>query len=112
MRRSETSNFGFVPVMILLFAGLLLAVGGVMHAYVKNRQVEVAREIDKTKKRTDVHNEEAKHFQVSIDRKKNRHIIRTQLKEQYSSLGAIDPQAIEVIDSEYYDVKSVASSTH
>lgn len=109
-RRSDTTNFGFAPIVILMFAGLLLAIGGVMHAYVKNRQVEVAREIDKTQKRTDSHYEEIKHLQVSIDRKENRHIIRTQLAEKGSSLAKIVPGAIEIVHPESGGGKPVASS--
>lgn len=82
-----------------------------MHAYVKNRQVEVAREMDKTRQRTDSHYEEIKHLQVNIDRKENRHIIRTQLAEQGSSLCKIGPHAIEVINPAPSNSKSVASST-
>lgn len=98
-------------MFILIMAALMLATAGVMHAYVKNRQVEVAREIDQTQRRIEECQEQTKMILVKKDRKLNRHIIRNELAERGSDLCAIPPQVVEVVEPASGSGDAVAVST-
>lgn len=97
--------------MILIGAAFMLAVAGVMHAYVKNRQVEVAREIDETQRHIEEIQEQTKLILVNKDRKLNRHLIRNELSERGSELCSIPPQVVEVVEPATGSGDAVAVST-
>lgn len=109
-RRNVHSSFGFIHAVVLVLSAVVLASGGIMHAYAKNRQVEVTREMDATRGRIDETNEAIKMVQVKIDRKLNRHIIRAALAERGSDLSAIPSQAVEVISPNTSNAKTVAKT--
>jgi len=44
-RRKVKPHLGFGTIVFLIVAAVMLAAAGVFHAYVKNRQINVAREI-------------------------------------------------------------------
>lgn len=98
-------------MVILITAALLLAGGGVMHAYAKNCQVQVAREIDASQSRAEEYLENVKMLQVKIERKQNRHTIRDELARRDSHLCAISSQDIEVVEPIGSASEPVASST-
>lgn len=97
-KRSETNQFGSLHIVMLIIVTALLATGGVLHVYMKNRQVMVAREIDATTKRMEETEEGMKMVQVKIDRKLNRHMIRAELADRGSSLQPIPSRALEVVN--------------
>ncbi|WP_018969509.1 hypothetical protein [Rubritalea marina] len=84
-------------MIALVVLGAMLATGGVMHAILKNAQVQTAREIDAAERRIEETQENIKMVQVKIDRKLNRHMIRADLENRDSQLVSIRSQDIEVI---------------
>ena len=95
---------------MLIIVTVLLATGGVLHAFIKNRQVEVAREIDATSSRMVETEETMKMVQMKIDRKLNRHIIRAELANRSSELTRIPSSAVEVVTPPRADAGSVAQT--
>lgn len=109
-RRNVQSSSGILHAVVLVVSAVILAAGGVLHAYAKNRQVEVTREIDASRGRIDETNEAIKMMQVKIDRKLNRHIIRASLAERGSDLSSIPSQVVEVISPIGAEEKSMAKT--
>lgn len=95
---------------MLIIVTVLLATGGVLHAFMKNRQIEVAREIDATNSRMVETEETMKMVQVKIDRKLNRHMIRAELANRESELTTIPSTAVEVVTPPRTDAGSVAQT--
>lgn len=109
-RRSEMTPFASIHVVMLIIVTVMLATGGVLHAYMKNRQIEVAREIDSTNSRIIETEENMKVVQMKIDRKLNRHMIRAELASRDSDLQPILSQDVEVITPPTNDAGSVATT--
>ena len=72
---------------------------GVIHAVLKNSQVEVVREMDSTQRRIDNHEDMIKSVQVKIDKKLNIYQLRDDLKNAGSALVLVPVSAIEKIPS-------------
>ncbi|MFC4991105.1 hypothetical protein [Rubritalea tangerina] len=96
-RRTQSNQSHTIHIVMVIVIGMLLATGGVLHAVMKNRQVEVAREIDAAKSQIEEAEETMKMVQVKIDRKLNRHMIRAELASRGSELKQIPSQAVEVV---------------
>ena len=105
-KRSDITQFTSIHIVMLAIVGILLATGGVMHAYMKNSQIEVAREIDATLSSMEESEESMKMVQMKIDRKLNRHMIRAELADRGSKLQPIPSRAVEVVTP----AKAVGSS--
>lgn len=109
-RRDEPST----PVLIyfaLILAATIAAAGGVLHAYYKNRQVQVAREIDAIDRRVEQYRLDIRTTDMRMDQLLNRFAIRKQIEESGSSLRPIPTGAIEEIDSSTFIRRSVASAS-
>ena len=109
-KRSSINHFASLHVVMLIIVTVLLATGGVLHAFMKNRQIEVAREIDATNSRMVETEETMKMVQVKIDRKLNRHMIRNELSNRESALITIPSTAVEVVTPPRTDAGSVAQT--
>ena len=72
---------------------------GVFHAYVKNRQIHVQREIRKTEQRIVQHELEIQTLQMRLGEQLNRYLIRDRLREIASDLRPIPAGDLEVIDA-------------
>lgn len=96
-RRSQTNQFASLHLVMIIVIATLLATGGVLHAFMKNRQVVVAREIDSAQVRIEEAEETMKMVQVKIDRKLNRHMIRAELDDRGSELEQIPSHVVEVV---------------
>lgn len=96
-RRKSSRNLSFGSVLLLVVAAILIAAAGVFHACVKNRQVEVARSIEKTERRIDQLELDTKTLQMYLDRQLNRFIIRERLKQLGSDLITIEVKALEEV---------------
>lgn len=100
MNKKRTKrNLGFGSILFLVLVAVVLATAGVFHAYIKNRQVEVARRTEKTEQRISQHELEIKTLQMHLDQKLNRFLIRDQLRQRGSGLVAIPVTEVEAIDS-------------
>ncbi len=107
-RRNETRTP--ISTFIALFlAAAIAAVGGVLHAYYKNRQVQIAREIDAIERRVDQYRFDIRTTQMRSDQLLNRFVIRKQIEANGSSLKPIPLSSIEEINTSESNNQAVAS---
>lgn len=108
-RRNESrtpASFFFA----LILAGAIAAGGGVLHAYYKNRQVAITREIDAIDRRVEQYRFDIRTTDMRMDQLLNRFAIRKQIEENGSSLRPIPMNAMEQIDPTHSNRHSVASA--
>lgn len=108
-RRNESRT----PVMVffaLFLAAAIAAAGGVLHAYYKNRQVQVSREIDQIDRRVEQCRLDIRTTEMRMDQLLNRFAIRKQIEENGSSLRPIPAGVVEEIDDITLTRHSVASA--
>lgn len=72
---------------------------GVIHSVLKNSQVEVVHEMDRTQRRINDHEDVIRSLQVKIDKKLNIYELRDDLKLSGSDLVLVSVSAIEKIPS-------------
>jgi len=96
-RKSEPRTPASV-IFALIAAALIAAGGGVLHVYYKNRQIQVAREIDAIEQKVEQYQFDVRTTQYRMDQLLNRYTIRQQLEENSSSLCAIPLGLIEEVD--------------
>ena len=108
-RRDEprTSASVFIAV-ILAFA--IIAAGGVLHVFYKNRQIQVNREIDAIDRRVEHCRLDIRTTEMRMDQLLNRFVIRKQLQENGSNLRPISLANVEEIDPAPPARRSVASA--
>ena len=108
-RRKENANLApFGMFVILVITAALVAGGGALYAYYKNRQLTVQREIDRVEKRIQAHQLEVEATQMRIDEMLNRYALREQLRAQGSALKAIPIGLIENVEG-HQPVRTVAA---
>ncbi len=99
-----------VSVFFALFlAAAIAASGGVLHAFYKNRQVQVSREIDAIDQRVKQSRLEIETVEVRMDELLNRFAMRQQLEKSGSLLRPIPLGVVEEIDAATLNRHSVAS---
>ena len=94
----------------LILAAVIAAGGGVLHAYYKNRQVQVSREIDAIDRRVEQCRLDIRTTDMRMDQLLNRFAIRKQIEENGSSLRPIPAGVTEEIDAATLTRHSVASA--
>lgn len=99
-RRTESHNLGAGSVILLVLAAVVVTAAGVFHAYVKNRQIHVKREIEKAEQRISQHEFEIETMQMRLDDELNRYLINGRLREIASDLRPIHTADIEIIRKE------------
>lgn len=107
-RRRTTVNHGSFSFFLIAIAAVVVASGGVLFAYLKNSQVEVAREIEKVEDRIAKHQMDIKTAEMRIDQLTNRYAMRDQLRQNGSSLIAIPAKAIEAVVPDSSPASAVA----
>ena len=95
-RKRSTRNLTLGSIGFLVLVAVVLATVGVFHAYIKNMQVQVARETQKTEKGTQQLSMDIKMLQMRIDQQLILPLLRDRLKQ--SSLVPIPINVIEEID--------------
>lgn len=108
-RRNESRTPMSVFFALFLAAGIAAA-GGVLHAYYKNRQVTITREIDEIDRRVEQYRLDIRTTEMRMDQLLNRFVIRKQIEENGSSLRPIPMGVVEQIDSASPNRHSVASA--
>ncbi len=108
-RRDEPRTPASVFIAVIL-AATISAAGGVLHAYYKNQQVQVTREIDAIDRNVEHCRLEIRTTEMRMDQLLNRFVIRKQLEENGSSLRPISIAVVEEIDPAAPSVRSVASA--
>ena len=114
-RREESRTPSRTPwsVFIALFIATgITTAGGVLHVIYKNRQIQVAREIDAIERRIEHCRLEIRTTEMRMDQLLNRFVIRQQLEENGSQLRPISLAVVEEIDPGSNERRSVASTTH
>lgn len=96
-RRVNSSSHRLLHVMGIA-AIAIGGSGGILFAYYKNRQVQLAREIEEVEQRIAEHEDETRTLQMRMDQVLNRYVMRDQLRELGSTMQPIPKSAIEVID--------------
>ena len=108
-RRNETRT-PFLVFFALILAAAIAAAGGVLHAFYKNRQVQVSREIDAIDRRVEQCRLDIRTTEMRMDQLLNRFVIRKQIEENGSSLRPIPVGVVEEIDAIVSSRHSVASA--
>ena len=108
-RRDEPRTPVSVFIAVIL-AATISAGGGVLHAYYKNRQVQITREIDAIDRNVEHCRLEIRTTEMRMDQLLNRFVIRKQLQENGSSLRPISIAVVEEIDPAPPTRRSVASA--
>jgi cell division protein FtsL len=96
-RRRTNENLGSFGVFVIAIAAIIMVSGGVFFAYLKNRQIETAREIENVEDRIAKHEMDIKTAEMRVDQLTNRYAIRDQLRQNGSSLTAIPANAVESV---------------
>lgn len=95
--KNNERGFSFLEITILSVAGLILMTAGVGHAWLKNSQVEVMREMDRSERRINDHEDVINSLQVKIDKKLNIYQLRDDLEKSGSGLVTLPVSALEKI---------------
>jgi hypothetical protein len=109
-RRNDNPRASRVPLLAILLGSALVAAGGVLHAYYKNLQVSLNREIDATERRIEQCRLEIRTSEMRMDQLLNRFVIRQQLGENRSSLRPITLHVVENVTATPESGRSVASA--
>lgn len=110
-KRSHTNQFSSIHIVMVIVVTALLATGGVLHAFIKNRTLVVDREIQESTKRIEECEKNIEVVQMKISRELNRPMVRAELAARGSQLQPIPSQAIEVVTPATTAVASVAQTT-
>ncbi len=108
-RRNESRTSGF-PIFALLIGAAIMAAGGVLHVYYKNRQIQITREIDAMDRHVEQYRLDIRTTEMRMDQLLNRYVIRKQLAENGSTLRPISVAIVEEINPAPPNRRSVASA--
>ncbi len=108
-RRNESRTHASVFFSVII-ATIIMAAGGVAHAFYKNKQIRITREIDAIDRRVEQYRLDIRTTEMRMDQLLNRFVIRKQIEENGSSLRPIPLDVIEEIHSTAGGRHSVASA--
>jgi len=108
-RRRDEPRTPVSVFFAVILAAAIMAAGGVLHAYYKNRQIQITREIDAIERRVEHCRLEIRTTEMRMDQLLNRFVIRKQLEENGSNLRPISLTIVEEIDPAPPTRRSVAS---
>ncbi len=86
-----------------------MAAGGILHAYYKNSQIKISREIDAIEKNVEHCRFDVRTTEMRMDQLLNRFVIRQQLEQNKSKLRPISLAVVEDVDSVSQARRNVAS---
>ena len=109
-RRKNESRTPISVFFALFLAAGIAAAGGVLHAYYKNRQITITREIDAIDRRVEQYRLDIRTTEMRMDNLLNRFAILKQIEENGSGLRPIPMGAVEQIDSALINRHNVASA--
>jgi len=104
--RTHTSVF-----FALILAATIMACGGILHAYYKNRQVQVNREIDAVDQHVEHCRLDIRTCEMRMDQLLNRFAIRQQLEQNKSKLHPISLAVVEEVNPALVSRRNVASAS-
>jgi cell division protein FtsL len=97
--RNKDRRFSVVEMVLLGFAAPALMGGGFIHAWLKNSQVEVVKDIRKAEQRISDHEGSINSLQVKIEQKLNIYQIRDDLARAGSELTEIPASSVKKISA-------------
>lgn len=110
-KRSQKNQFSSIHIVMVIVITALLATGGVLHAFIKNRKLVVSREIAQSTERMEECEKNIEVVQMKISRELNRPMVRAELAARGSELQPIPSRVIEVVSPSTSAVASVAQTT-
>ncbi len=96
-KRTKKKNLRISELLLLGLGAVILAAGGIMHVYATNKEIDIARKIDATKKEIDELYADANMTHVKIDRNLDRFIMKEDLLASGSALRETDPSQVEIV---------------
>jgi len=96
--KRKKKHFSVSELILLGVAAIILTSGGVMHAYAKNKDVEIARKVDAAQKEIEQNHEAVAMVNVKIERKLDRYLLKDSLRIQGSELQQTQPTQIEMVN--------------
>ncbi len=109
-KKKGSKNFKISELVLLGLAAVILAVGGIMHVYASNKEIETARKIDAIQKEIDQYNADVNMINVRIDRNLDRYIMKEDLMARGSELRATNPDQLEIVDPSVDNTAGVATA--
>ena len=109
-RRRNEPRTSFLLIFSVIITSAIIAGGGVLYAFYKNRQIQIRREIDAIDRRVEHCRLEIRTVEMRMDQLLNRFVIRKQLEENGSTLRPISLAVVEEIDPAPPHRRSVASA--
>lgn len=109
-RRRQESRTHLSVFLSLFLAAAIVAAGGVLHAFYKNRQIQISREIDGIDRRIEQARLDIRTTEMRMDKLLNRFAIRKQVEANGSALRPIPVGVVEEIDATASSRHSVASA--
>lgn len=107
--RSHPRNHPSVFFVVVL-AIVVVASGGMLYAYYKNRQIQTLRAIEAVEKRTEQYQLDIRTSQMRADQLLNRYTIRERLRQMGSDLRPIPQGVVEEIGPRATSAGAVASA--
>lgn len=96
-RRAVKPHLGLGTIVLLIVTAVVMAAAGVFHAYVKNRQINVAREIQGVEDRISQYRLDITTLEVRLDDQLNPILINDRLAEMSSDLRRIPVDVVREI---------------
>jgi hypothetical protein len=109
-RRRNESRPSVSIFFAVILAAAIVAGGGVLHVFYKNRQIAISREIDAIERRVEQYRLDIRTTEMRMDQLLNRFVIRKQIEENGSQLRPIPVGAVEQVDPAISNRHSVAST--
>lgn len=110
-KRSQANQMSSIHIVMIVVIMSIVATGGVMHAFIKNRKLVVERQIEECTERTAECEKNIEVVQMKIARELNRPMVRAELAARGSELKPIPSQVIEVVSPRTSAVASVVQTT-
>ncbi len=96
-RRTTKKNFSISELVLSAIAAVILTVGGIMHVYASNKEIDTARKIDAVQKEIDELYAGVNMTNVKIDRNLDRYLMKEDLIARGSELRKTDPDQLEIV---------------
>jgi cell division protein FtsL len=110
-RRRQESSTPVSVFLSLFLAAAIVTAGGVLHAYYKNRQIQVSREIDAIDRRVEQYRLDIRTTEMRMDQLLNRFAILKQVQDNGTLLRPMYPKAVvEEVGSSAASRPSVVST--
>ena len=96
-RRRMRPDLGFGTVVLLIVTALVMSAAGGVHAYLKNRQIKVARELQGVEDRISQYKLDITTLEIRLDDQLNPILLNDRLIEMSSDLRGIPPGVVEEV---------------